>query len=181
VTDALDGVAAVCMVAGALLSLAAGVALVRFPDLPSRMHAATKPQVLGLLLVLLGCGLRLRDTVDITTLVLVAVFQLSTAPVAAHMVGRAAYRAGQVRKELLLVDELDPKRPESERPESDWPAERPESERPESDWPAERPDSGRVGSERLRPVPGVDAPGGEGPPDEHAHLTVGERQEDLRR
>ncbi|GIE95352.1 monovalent cation/H(+) antiporter subunit G [Actinoplanes rishiriensis] len=106
-TDALDVVAAVCMVAGAALSLAAGVALVRFPDLPSRMHAATKPQVLGLLLVLLGCGLRLRDTVDITTLVLVAVFQLSTAPVAAHMVGRAAYRAGQVRKELLLVDELD--------------------------------------------------------------------------
>jgi len=102
----LDVASAVCLVAGALLSLAAGVALLRFPDLLSRMHAATKPQVLGLLLVLLGCGLRLRDPVDVTTLLLVALFQLGTAPVAAHMVGRAAYRAGQVRAGLLVVDEL---------------------------------------------------------------------------
>jgi multicomponent Na+:H+ antiporter subunit G len=105
-TAVLDVAAAVCLVAGSLLSLAAGVALLRFPDLLSRMHAATKPQVLGLLLVLLGCGLRLRDTVDVTTLLLVAMFQLGTAPVAAHMVGRAAYRAGQVRADLLVTDEL---------------------------------------------------------------------------
>jgi multicomponent Na+:H+ antiporter subunit G len=106
VNAVLDVAAAVCLLAGALLSLAAGVALLRFPDLLSRMHAATKPQVLGLLLVLLGCGLRLRDTVDVTTLLLVALFQLGTAPVAAHMVGRAAYRAGQVRADLLVTDEL---------------------------------------------------------------------------
>ena len=102
----LDIATAFCLVAGALLSLAAGVALVRFPDLLSRMHAATKPQVLGLLLVLLGCGLQLRNTVDITTLILVAVFQLGTAPVAAHMIGRAGYRAGLAGKEALLLDEL---------------------------------------------------------------------------
>lgn len=42
----------------------------------------------------------------ITTLVLVGVFQLFTAPVAAHMVGRAAYRAGLFRRDLLLTDEL---------------------------------------------------------------------------
>jgi multicomponent Na+:H+ antiporter subunit G len=102
----LDVAAGVFLVLGALLSLSAGVALVRFPDLLSRMHAATKPQVLGLLLVLIGCGLRLRDTVDVTTLLLVAVFQMATAPVAAHMVGRAGYRAGRVRNDLLVVDEL---------------------------------------------------------------------------
>jgi multicomponent Na+:H+ antiporter subunit G len=102
----LDVATACCLVAGALLSLAAGVALVRFPDLLSRMHAATKPQVLGLLLVLLGCGLQLRNTVDVTTLILVAVFQLGTAPVAAHMIGRAGYRAGLARHDVLLVDEL---------------------------------------------------------------------------
>jgi multicomponent Na+:H+ antiporter subunit G len=102
----LDVVTALCLVAGALLSLAAGVALVRFPDLLSRMHAATKPQVLGLLLVLLGCGLQLRNTVDITTLLLVAVFQLGTAPVAAHMIGRAGYRAGLAHHDVLLLDDL---------------------------------------------------------------------------
>ncbi|WDZ86531.1 monovalent cation/H(+) antiporter subunit G [Micromonospora cathayae] len=102
----LDAAAAVCLIAGALLSLAAGVALVRFPDLLSRMHAAAKPQVLGLLLVLLGCALRLRTQVDITTLVLVGAFQLASAPVAAHMVGRAAYPHDEIRFDLLVTDEL---------------------------------------------------------------------------
>ncbi|MFC7535678.1 monovalent cation/H(+) antiporter subunit G [Actinoplanes sp. GCM10030250] len=101
-----DVLAGTCLISGALLSLAAGVGLLRFPDLLSRMHAATKPQVLGLLLILAGTALRLRTTVDITTLVLIGVFQLATAPVAAHMVGRAVYRSGQVRADLLVVDEL---------------------------------------------------------------------------
>ncbi|MCA2218861.1 monovalent cation/H(+) antiporter subunit G [Jidongwangia harbinensis] len=101
-----DILAGTCLISGALLSLAAGVGLLRFPDLLSRMHAATKPQVLGLLLILAGTALRLQNTIDITTLVLVGVFQLATAPVAAHMVGRAVYRARQVRTDLLVVDEL---------------------------------------------------------------------------
>ncbi|MCM4076299.1 monovalent cation/H(+) antiporter subunit G [Paractinoplanes hotanensis] len=102
----LDVIAGACLVLGALLSLSAGVALIRFPDLLSRMHAATKPQVLGLLLALIGCALRLREAVSITTLLLVAVFSMATAPVAAHMIGRAAYRAGQARADLLVVDDL---------------------------------------------------------------------------
>ncbi|GAB3974046.1 monovalent cation/H(+) antiporter subunit G [Plantactinospora veratri] len=102
----VDVLAAACLLSGALLSLAAGLGLLRFPDLLSRMHAATKPQVLGLLLILTGTALRLGTLVDITTLVLVGAFQLATAPVAAHMVGRAAYRTGQFRRELLVTDEL---------------------------------------------------------------------------
>jgi multicomponent Na+:H+ antiporter subunit G len=101
-----DVLAGACLISGALLSVAAGVGLLRFPDLLSRMHAATKPQVLGLLLILIGTALRLANVVDITTLLLVGIFQLATAPVAAHMVGRAVYRAGQVRRDLLVVDEL---------------------------------------------------------------------------
>ncbi|HEY8533291.1 MAG TPA: monovalent cation/H(+) antiporter subunit G [Micromonospora sp.] len=105
-TIVIDAIAAACLIGGALLSLSAGVALLRFPDLLSRMHAATKPQVLGLLLALVGGALRLRNTIDVTTLVLVGAFQLATAPVAAHMVGRAAYRAQNLRRDLLVTDEL---------------------------------------------------------------------------
>jgi multicomponent Na+:H+ antiporter subunit G len=101
-----DVLAGISLISGALLSLAAAVGLLRFPDLLSRMHAATKLQVLGLLLILAGAALRLQNTIDITTVVLVGVFQLVTAPVAAHMIGRAVYRAGQVRADLLVVDEL---------------------------------------------------------------------------
>ncbi|HEU0041982.1 MAG TPA: monovalent cation/H(+) antiporter subunit G [Jiangellaceae bacterium] len=103
-----DVAAAVCLLAGAFLSLAAGIGLVRFPDLLSRMHAATKPQVLGLLLVLLGLGLRLRDPGVVGMLLAVAAFQLLTAPVGAHMVGRAVFRTGHVRQDLLLTDDLTP-------------------------------------------------------------------------
>jgi multicomponent Na+:H+ antiporter subunit G len=101
-----DVLAGTCLISGALLSLAAGVGLLRFPDLLSRMHSATKPQVVGLLLILLGAALRLQNTIDITTLVLVGLFQLATAPVSAHMIGRAVYRAGHIRQDLLVVDEL---------------------------------------------------------------------------
>jgi multicomponent Na+:H+ antiporter subunit G len=101
-----DVAAAACLVTGALLALIAAIGILRFPDVLTRMHSATKPQVLGLLLVLLGLGLRLRDVRSLGLLALVAVFQLVTSPIASHMVGRASFRAGQVRRDLLVVDEL---------------------------------------------------------------------------
>lgn len=101
-----DVVSVVCMLGGSFLVLAAGVGVLRFPDLLARMHAGTKPQVLGLVLVLVGLGLRLRSGGAVWALVLVAVFGLLTAPVAAHMVGRAGYRTGKVRSDLLVTDEL---------------------------------------------------------------------------
>lgn len=106
VTEVADGVAAVCLALGALLTLIAAVGILRFPDVLTRMHSATKPQVLGLLLILVGLGFRLRDPGSIGLLALVALFQLVTTPVASHMVGRASFRAGQVRHDLLVVDEL---------------------------------------------------------------------------
>ena len=102
----MDVVAAVCLLAGSALALVAGLGVLRFPDLLARMHVATKPQVLGLLLMLLGLALRLRDAPVVWMLVLVALFQLLTSPVAAHMVARAGYRTGKVREDLLVVDEL---------------------------------------------------------------------------
>ncbi len=105
-TSVVDVVAGACLLIGAVLSLAAGLGVLRFPDLLARMHSATKPQVLGLLLILIGAALRLGTIVDITTLALVGAFQLAVAPVAAHMVGRAAYRTGQFRPDLLVTDEL---------------------------------------------------------------------------
>ncbi|MEV0722505.1 monovalent cation/H(+) antiporter subunit G [Micromonospora purpureochromogenes] len=101
-----DWLGAVALVAGALLSLAAGIGVLRFPDVLDRMHAATKPQVLGALLLLLGLALRLRSPADLGMIALVAVFQLATAPVTAQMIGRAAYRSGRVDRTLLDRDEL---------------------------------------------------------------------------
>lgn len=105
-THVADAVAAVLLLAGSFLVFAAGVGIVRFPDLLARMHSAAKPQVLGLILMLGGLSLRLRSWGAVTALVLVVVFQLLTAPVAAHMLGRAAYRTQKVKTSTLVVDEL---------------------------------------------------------------------------
>jgi multicomponent Na+:H+ antiporter subunit G len=104
--DVLDVLAAVCLVLGAFLSLAAGVGMLRFPDLLSRMHAATKPQILGLILVLASVGISDRSWTTVLVLTPVLVFQLLTAPIAAHMIGRAAYRSGHFDRSAMLMDEL---------------------------------------------------------------------------
>jgi multicomponent Na+:H+ antiporter subunit G len=105
-TSIADVVALGCLLAGAFLCLTAGVGLVRFPDVLSRMHAGTKPQVLGILLVMVGGAIRLHGMAAAWMLLLVAAFQLLTAPVSAHMISRVAYRRRHVRRDLLLVDEL---------------------------------------------------------------------------
>ncbi|MFF7243432.1 cation:proton antiporter [Embleya sp. NPDC008237] len=108
-----DGASAVCLLTGCALAFVAGVGLLRFPDTLSRMHTVAKPQVLGLLLVTLGLGLRLRSGIDIGMLVMVAFFQLTTVPVATHLVGHAVYRLPHLPTGDLAVDELadgaDPK------------------------------------------------------------------------
>lgn len=111
-----DTVAAICFLLGALLALIAAIGVLRLPDLLSRMHAATKPQVLGLWLILIGLGFRLREPGSIGILLLIGIFQLLTTPVANHMVGRASLRAGQVRADLLVVNDLDGVLPASEEP-----------------------------------------------------------------
>lgn len=101
--DVLDVVGLIVILLGALLALAAAIGLLRFPDLLTRMHAGTKPQVLGVLLVVLGVGLRTRSGGDVGMLVVVAVFQLLTIPAGAHLVSRAALRTGRVREDDIHV------------------------------------------------------------------------------
>lgn len=103
----IDAVTAVFLVVGALMSLGAAIGLLRFPDLMSRMHAATKPQVLGLFLMLAAMGLQMRTWWVWPVLVVAWIFQLLTAPVSAHMVGRSAYRTKHGHRELLTKDELE--------------------------------------------------------------------------
>ncbi|WP_077489480.1 monovalent cation/H(+) antiporter subunit G [Sinomonas mesophila] len=103
----LTWVAGILMVAGSALSLSAAVGLLRFPDLITRMHAATKPQVLGSLLLLTAVGLQLRSWALVPLALVAWIFQLLTVPVSAHMVGRAGYRTKHLKDARLSVDELE--------------------------------------------------------------------------
>ncbi|UCZ59888.1 monovalent cation/H(+) antiporter subunit G [Mycolicibacterium phocaicum] len=105
--NVFDIVAGVLVLSGSMLALTAAIGVVRFPDTLSRLQAASKPQVLGLLLVLTGAGLRLRGHADVGMLILAGLFTLITAPVVANRVGQLAYREQSFRDDLLIRDELD--------------------------------------------------------------------------
>lgn len=102
----LDILTAALVLSGSALALTAAIGLLRFPDTLSRMHAATKPQVLGLLLVLAGAAIQLRGNVDTGMIVLTGIFTLITAPVIGQRVGQLAYREQKVRTDLLIADEI---------------------------------------------------------------------------
>lgn len=112
--DVVDAVAAVLVLIGCAFTLIAAIGVVRLPDLPTRMHAATKPQVIGLMLVVSGLALRLRDPSVLGLLLFVVMLQMATSVVSSHMVARAGSRSGAIRADLLVVDELtnEPDRPE---------------------------------------------------------------------
>lgn len=103
----LDIITAVLVLGGSTLALTAAIGIVRFPDTLTRMHAASKPQVLGLLLVIAGAAIRLRGNTDVGMLVLTGLFTVITAPVVANRVGQLAYREQNVRDDLLTADEID--------------------------------------------------------------------------
>ncbi|MDQ4491657.1 monovalent cation/H(+) antiporter subunit G [Sinomonas sp. ASV486] len=107
VDTALTWTAAVLMVLGSAMSLAAAIGVLRFPDLITRMHSATKPQVFGSLLLLTAAGLQWRTWSLVPLLVVAWIFQLLTVPVSAHMVGRAGYRTKHYDRSRLSVDELE--------------------------------------------------------------------------
>jgi len=100
----LDIASLVLVLLGALLCVTAAIGLLRFRDVPQRLHAATKPQVLGLLLIAIAVALSLREWVVVFSLLPVVLIQMATAPLSAHMIGRQAYRNGDVRD--LVVNEL---------------------------------------------------------------------------
>lgn len=101
-----DWISAVLLLAGALFCVVGAFGMVRLPDVPSRLQAATKPQTLGLLLILAGAAVRL-EPVFAVTLVLAGVFQIITAPVLSQLFGRAAYRTSAIEESTLVTDELD--------------------------------------------------------------------------
>jgi multicomponent Na+:H+ antiporter subunit G len=102
----IEFVTNVLLLVGASFLLLAAIGLLRMPDLFTRMSAATKGTTLGVGCMLLAVGIYFPG-LGITTRALAAiVFFFVTAPVAAHMIGRAAYFVGVPLWEGTVRDEL---------------------------------------------------------------------------
>lgn len=101
-----DFLTALCLILGAVMSLAAGIGLLRFPDLLTRLHAGTKPQVFGLMLMLAAVGFHFRSWALLPVLLVILLLQMLTIPISGHMMGRSGYRNKHFRKDDLDHDDL---------------------------------------------------------------------------
>jgi len=102
----MEAVASILMLAGGLLALIAALGLQRFRDVFARMHAATKPATMGLALILIGAALVMPGPGPVAKVLLVFILQFITAPVGAHLIGRATFRAGTDLDPATRFDEL---------------------------------------------------------------------------
>ncbi|MCY4152489.1 MAG: monovalent cation/H(+) antiporter subunit G [Aestuariivita sp.] len=90
----IDIIAALLLVLGGFFSLFAGIGIVRMPDVYIRMHASTKVGTLASGLIMAGVAVHFSEPSVVIKSVLVILFLLLTAPIAAHMIGRAALHTG---------------------------------------------------------------------------------------
>jgi multicomponent Na+:H+ antiporter subunit G len=87
-----DWIAAALMLAGGFFCLVAGVGVVRLRDVFARMHAATKAGTLGLALICLAVMVKAETWGEVIEPLVVFLFMIASAPVGAHLIGRAAFR-----------------------------------------------------------------------------------------
>jgi multicomponent Na+:H+ antiporter subunit G len=94
------------IVGGAAFSLVASIGINRFPDVYSRMHAASKAGTLGSGVILLALAVHADDTATVMRAIAGFVFLLLTAPVAAHLLAKASYEAGYKLWDRSVKDEM---------------------------------------------------------------------------
>ena len=91
---------------GGFFTFAAALGVVRLPDVFIRMHASTKAGTLGCGLILLAAAIHFGQIEIVARALAAIVFLMLTAPVGAHMIARAAYRAGVPLWSGTVIDEL---------------------------------------------------------------------------
>jgi len=102
----IDLITAILVIVGALFAFAAGLGVLRLPDVLIRMHASTKAGTLGCGLILVAVAVYFGETGVVARSIAAIIFLLATAPIAAHMIGRAAYRTGVPMWRGMSIDEL---------------------------------------------------------------------------
>lgn len=88
----IDVITGLLLVAGGALCLIAGIGVVRLNDVFARMHAATKAGTLGLALICVAVMLKAETWLNVAEALFVFFFMIASAPVGAHLIGRAAFR-----------------------------------------------------------------------------------------
>lgn len=94
------------LLAGSLFALVAALGVVRLPDLYTRMHAASKAGTVGSGMLLFAAGIASGEVAVFARAVAGFVFFLLTAPVAAHLLAKAAHQTGYRLGSQSVRDDL---------------------------------------------------------------------------
>ncbi len=97
---------AILLLLGSGVMLLGSIGIVRMPDLLSRMQASTKSMTLGVVCLLVAVVIYFNEVGVGVRAMLVIAFYFLTSPVAAHMIGRAAYFIGVPLWKGTVIDEL---------------------------------------------------------------------------
>ncbi len=108
--EIFEWIGALLILLGSIISVVSAIGIIRFHDIYSRAHAATKTTTLAVLTTLIGVFIYMwfGEGYMSVRLMLGIVFVFMTAPVSGHLVLRAAYRAKIKMAEETAEDELRP-------------------------------------------------------------------------
>lgn len=103
-------IGAALILIGSIISVISAIGIIRFPDVYTRAHAATKSSTLAVLLTLIGTFIYIwfSDAFISVRVILGILFVFITAPVSGHLIIRAAYRSNVKLADSTIEDELKP-------------------------------------------------------------------------
>ena len=102
----IEIISGIVILLGAFFILISAIGLIRMPDIFTRMSATTKASTMGVGLILLGTALFWQDVGIFARVIIIITFLFLTAPVAAHIIGRAAYNNKVPLWDKTKIDEL---------------------------------------------------------------------------
>lgn len=102
----IEVLVSVLLLVGAAFMVLAAIGVLRLPDLPTRMHATTKAGALGAMMTMGGVAFYFGESAVVARAVAIVIFILLTAPIAAHVIGRAGYFTGTKLWAGTIKDEL---------------------------------------------------------------------------
>ena len=102
----MDYVIMVIITFGALFVLLAAIGIVRMPDLYLRISVTTKAATLGVGMILIAAAVYFGEASMTTRALAIVFFLLLTAPVAAHLIGKASYFVGIPLWTKSVMDDL---------------------------------------------------------------------------
>lgn len=110
----MDYVIMVIITLGALFVLLAAIGIVRMPDLYLRILVTTKAATLGVGMILIAAAIYFGEASMTTRALAIVFFILLTAPVGAHLLGKASYFVGTPLWSNTVIDELKDRRDSEE-------------------------------------------------------------------